>query len=182
MPQAARPGQIEAALTLRGQADEATLKTDALPLAMIESLARRFVPGLRIDGRLTSTLEAHWDSTHPDAKATIGGRLLGEDVQLRLPALGKDQPKLAKLQASGQVTLEKGLAQCDRVSLETDVGSLSLNGRLDLRGSAGGTLTATLAQSWDASGQLDLARLAALLPNTLHIHKSAQITSWARRS
>ena len=170
-------GQIEATLTLRGQADQATLKTDTVPLAVFESLARRFVPGLRIDGRMTSTLEAHWDGGKPDGKTTIGGQLVGEDVQLRLPALGKDQPKLAKLQASGQVALEKGLAQCDRLSLATDVGSLSFNGRLDLRGSAGGTLAATLAQSWDAKGQLDLARLAALLPNTLHIHKSAQITS-----
>ena len=144
---------------------------------MFESLARRWVPGLRVDGRLTSALEARWEGQSPDGKTTIGGRLAGEELQLRLPALGRDQPKLAKLQASGQVVWQKGQAQCDRLSLETDVGNLSLSGRLDLRGSAGSNLAATLAQSWDVSGQLDLARLAALLPSTLRIQKSTQITS-----
>ena len=170
-------GKIEAALTLRGQGDEATLKTEGVPLGMFAPLARRWAPGLRLDGRLTSSLAARWDAGNPEGATVVGGRLTGEGLQVRLPALGSDQPRLERLQASGQVVWKKGQLQCNRVSLESDLGNLSFAGTLDLSGSAGNRLAATLAQSWDLNGQLDLARLAALLPNTLRIRKATAITS-----
>lgn len=176
-------GKIEAALTLRGQGsgagqqgDEATLKTENVPLGMFAPLARRWAPGLRLDGRLTSSLAARWDA-NPQGATVVGGRLMGEGLQVRLPALGKDQPRLERLQASGQVVCKQGQFQCDRVSLESDLGNLSFAGTLDLSGSAGNRLAAMLAQTWDLSGKLDLARLAGLLPSTLRIRKATAITS-----
>ena len=143
-------GKIEAALTLGSQeaGDGATLKTENVSLAMFESLARRWVPGLRVEGRSTSSIEARWGG-----KTVVGGQFSGEELRLRLPALGQDEPRLAKLQANGQFVWDKGQLQCDRVSLKSDFGSVTFDGRLDLSGSAGSNLAATLAQSWDFKGQ-----------------------------
>ena len=190
-----RSGKIEAALTIRGQGsedggqgsgargqgargqgDEAILKTENAPLGLFDSLVGRFVPGVRLDGRISSSLEARWDAQKADGQTVVRGTLSGEGVSVRHRTLGSDQPRLERLRASGQVAWQKGRVQCDKLSVQSDLGNLSFDGNLDLSGSAGGS-AATLGQSWDLNGQLDLARLSAILPNTLSIRKGTEISS-----
>lgn len=158
--------------------DQALLKTQNLPLGMLEPLVRRWVPGARLDGRLDCSLEARRDGGAPGRATLVQGWLSGQGVQAALAALKADRPRLEQLRASGKAVWHEGLLSCDRLAIESDTGRLALNGTLDLRsGSIGGMLAAAPAQTWELKGQLDLARLAAILPNTLRIRKGTQITS-----
>ncbi len=158
--------------------DELTLKTEGVPLAMLDPLVRRFVPGVRLAGRLSSSVQAYSDGRPAGGKTVLKGDIAAGELQVSHPALGSDQPRLERLRAGGRILWQNGLVQCDRVVTESDVGKLTLSGTLDLSdSSAAARLAAALRQPWEVSGNLDLARLAAILPNTLRIRKETQVTS-----
>ncbi len=153
--------------------DSISLKTEGLSLAMFDPLIRRAMPGLRLAGRLSAGVECRWDSRRPDSRATLQTSVVTEELRLSGPMFGSDQPSLARLRVDGAVAWQNGVVQFDRVTTESELGSLSLSGTVDLSGHA----RAAIRQSYELSGQLDLARLAAILPDTLRIQKNTKITS-----
>jgi len=153
--------------------DLLTLKTEGLNLAVLEPVMRRAVPGMRLAGRLSAVAECRWDSRRPDSRAAVRMSTVAEDLKLAAAILGTDQPSLARLRVDGAMEWENGLVQFDRVTADSDIGSLSLTGVVDISGRA----RAAARRGYEVSGQLDLARLAALLPNTLKIQKDTRITS-----
>ncbi len=153
--------------------DSISLKAEGLSLAVFEPVVRRVLPGTRLAGRLTADLQCKWDSRRPDGRAKLQAKATAEDMQLSGPMLGKDQPALKRLQAEGLVAWERGLVQFDRITAESDLGTLSLSGAVDLTGQG----RAAARHGYELKGQLDLVRLAALLPDTLRIQKDTQVTS-----
>ena len=144
-----------------------------ISLAVVEPLLRRFSPGIRAAGRLSGEVRCGWNSLKPEELATLQANITGEDLTLSGGIFGKDQPTLKRLHAEGSVAWQHGVLEFDRVAADSDVGNATLSGTLDLAGRAAGA-----AQSkYELKGQLDLVRLAALLPNTLRIQKETQITS-----
>jgi hypothetical protein len=153
--------------------DTISLKADRVSLAVLEPLVRRAAPGTRLAGRLTADIECRWNSQRPEARAALRGNITAEELRLSGRMLGKDEPALKGFHAAGLMTWQNGVVEFDRVTTESDVGTLSVAGTLDLAGRAAGAARS----QYEVTGQLDLARLAAILPSTLRIQKDTQITS-----
>jgi len=159
-------------------AGELSVETGSLPLPMFDSLLRRFAPDTRLAGRLSTKIHAQWD----DDIATEGTMAVEADVAadgfaLAAPPLGEDELQLQRLLASGRMTWNNGRIDIRQSTLQCDVADLSLSGTLDLGSQQGDMLTSALQQTCQISGRIDLARLAAMLPNTLHVRKETQVTS-----
>ena len=162
-----------------GQAiDSLSVKTEGGPLGLAEPLLRRWVTGLELSGRCTGAFSCQWDHTAPADRMLIEGKLRAEEVRLAMPALGADRPTLAWLDASGRLLWQDGRLECQRMLLECEAGQLAMTGAVDWAGQAARAPGSTLLhQVCEIRGQVDLARLAAMLPSTLRIQKGTQITS-----
>lgn len=158
--------------------DQLKLKAEGLSLAMFETIVRRFVPGAAMSGRVSASLEGHWDSRRPEVGIMLAGSVTGEKLLWGCKALGTDRPSLDRLQASGSMLWQNGQLRLEKVTAQSDLGNLTMAGVLDLNEAArGNSLAAIFRQNCDISGDLDLARLAAAMPGTLRIRKGTQITS-----
>lgn len=161
-----------------GASGDLDLELDALPLAMLESLVGRFVAEPRLDGRLSSTMQCRWSGAEGIDRAAIQGSLVGDDLLLAGPWLGKDRVVLKRLETVCQVDWHEDTLRVDRATVECDLGHVSLSGALDVSPAATqDMLTAISHQSYEVAGQVDLARLARMLPDTLHIQEGSEITS-----
>ena len=155
-----------------------TLRADALPLAMFESLVGRFVPEARLNGRLCSTIQCQWSGTEEIDRAVVQGSVTADDFTLAMPGLGRDRVTLAQLKAVCQVAWQEGKVQVDRAVVHCDVGNASLVGTLDLGQKEAQDLLTTIShQSYELDGRIDLARLARMLPDTLHVREGTEITA-----
>jgi hypothetical protein len=152
--------------------DTISLKTEGLSLAVLDPFIRRAVPGLRMAGRLSAGVECRWDSRRPDSRATLQTSIVADELKLAGPMFGSDQPSLSRLRVDGAMAWQNGVVQFDRVTTESELGSLSLSGTIDASGAR-----AASRQGYEVNGQLDLVRLAAILPDTLRIQKNTRITS-----
>jgi len=158
--------------------DELQLKTENLSLAVLGPIVGRFAPGTQLSGRLSSTVECRFDrNTFPElliADVDVAAR----DFFLAMPQLQSDRVQLEELHAVGQVAVREGQVQVDELSVESDVGEISLSGTFDLGGKPIGQSWAPLLhQDYEGRAEVDLARLSAMLPGTLHIRDNTQITS-----
>jgi hypothetical protein len=153
--------------------DFVSVRTEGLSLGVIDLVLRRAAPGVQLAGRLSGSVEYRWDSKRPDRRAMVKANAVAEDLGLAGSVFGGDRPSLARLRLDGAIVWKNGLVEFDRVTAESDIGSLSLTGTIDVRSHLG----AAVRQGYEIAGQLDLARLAAILPNTLGLQKNVQITS-----
>ncbi len=152
-----------------------SLQATALPLSMFERVAARFSPGLRISGTLDATIENQWSGA---AKTQIKSDITAANLAVGSPALGNDVVRMNRAHAVCQaVQLDRQLDLADS-KIETDVGTLTASGRLDL-GDNGINSLADLLRQPDCTlqGNLDLAKLARLIPGTLRVRPGTEITS-----
>jgi hypothetical protein len=175
---AAQQKNLAAGDILAGSTGELTLKSAGVPLAMFQSLLNRFVPQTRLTGRLSAEIHCRWDGEGSARKTLLQAELTTDELALSAPPLGSDQVQLENLHAACQVTQQSDRIQVEQSVLESELGSLSLSGTVQLgKQPSGSWLDAALHQPCQVNGRLDLARLARMLPATLRIRPQTQITS-----
>lgn len=178
------PGQTAAAGE-KYHHGSASLQFDRMPLQIVQGLLDRVSPGIELHGWLNTQLECEWnrDSAGPRS-FSLAGTVGGDKLSIAAPALGEDRLRLAKAALPCNVAWEDGLLTIARLELSSDVGKISCEGTTPLAASAwsdflpdAGALTAALAGATGrVDGELDIARLASLLPNTLRLRETARIT------
>lgn len=175
LPDARRPGKLTASAKMAAGAGDAKLGAAGVPLAMFRALAARFSPGTTCDGRLTSDLTASWGG--PSGKNTLQADLSTEAFSLITPALQNDQVQLENLHAACFVSWQTDRLTIEKSTLDCDVGSASLASTVRLDQSSGFSPDSLLHQQHDLKGQVDLARLARILPATLRLRQQVEIKS-----
>ena len=160
---------------LAGTDGDLSLQTAGLPLAMIQRLAARGMPGLKLDGTLGANIEAQW--TGP-ANVKVTGNVDGGDLYLESPWLGRDVLRLEKVQATCRAARQDKQLTIEDARIDCDVGNFAASGNVAL-GERGLQTLADLLHQPDClvQGTLDLARLAKLLPGTLRVRPGTEITS-----
>ncbi len=148
------------------------LKTDAMPLAIFRPLLARFIDGTRLDGRLSADVTLNFGDT-----VSGQGQVTASGLELTTPALGNDRVHLDALQLTGAAAQQGDLVELRNVQLLCDVGQLTASGRLNLAEDLAGDWTAALRQAVNVNGRLDLAHVAQMLPETLHIREGLNVTS-----
>lgn len=168
-----RPGRFEGSLFLKqgeGKPDALTVRTENLPLALLRPVVSRLAGETRLDGWLSMTVQCQGTDLAKLDGVTVQGQANAEGFCFASPQLGTDQVAFRQLQTSGQLGWQGSRVQVDRLVVESDVGGGSAAGVVDLEGKLSD-------QPFEVHGQLDLARLAAMLPETLHIRTGTQVTS-----
>ena len=164
-----------------------SLQIDAVPLDVAESLVARFVPGAKLSGNLTSNMSVAWTDGGGPMRATLQGATTVENFSLSAEALSGDRLKLARLEVApttlvwqnNRLAVEEFVAVCDlgRLSVQgaLDTGHLSAEGAL-------GALGAVARENYQIDAQVDLARLAAMLPGVLRVREGTTITAGTLRA
>ncbi len=155
-----------------------TIKTAAVPLEMFESVSERFnFADTHLAGRLTSSLQCQWGDGQA-APVSVQGTVTADDFLLATPALGDDRVKLNRLHTACKMTTTADQIKFDRLDIESDLGNASLTGKFPLTQTEGTKfLTSLPQQTYELKGKVDLAKLAAMLPGTMHIHEGTQVTA-----
>lgn len=173
-----RPGSFEdARMPGEGRIE---LVADGTPLEVLEPLLRRSAPRAFVGGRLSGSVVAGWSAGGEHVRIR-DGRV--DNLLVVAPGwIGDDRVSLPTVEASLDASRKDGQWQVRELTLASEVCSL--------RAVGAGPLTAVtergglnwLDQVWRHGGyqlatNIDVARLARLLPQTLHIRPSTQITA-----
>ena len=180
-PAAASPGVTTSAKSpaeavAAAPSDQYTLWAENLPLAMLEPLLARYAPGTHMTGRLSASIQGAADGSLDNLR--VEGAVTAEEFRMATPLLGTDKLVLTRLEAGCQLAWQDRRLQMRRLTTHSDLGDLSAIGTLDLGVKSGEPWYAGLAkQAFEVRGNVELAKLAAILPSTLRIRKETQITA-----
>jgi translocation and assembly module TamB len=176
-------GSPDAAPTGAGSG-ELALDAAAFPLALCQAIVRRALPGSELAGSLDARLAAQWGPDNDGApQAVVDGQLTAANFLLAGPWLNDDRLRLARLDVPLKLARQGSRLRVDRCELVCDAGTISCQGAIDqldrVTQSSGLSACASAAAHaiGEVKGQIDLARLAAILPRTLRIREGTRIES-----
>jgi hypothetical protein len=180
-----QPGKLSAEFSMKSSAadktknsGDATLQLENLPLSAMQTLLDRAMPKSRLAGRLNCEIHALWGGEKAEGKTIIQATAAAEEFAFAAPALGNDCVQLSHLSAGAQIVQSAEKVDIEKVGLDCDLGDITIIGGLQrndpMKGMSADSL---MRQPCRISGRLDIARLAAMLPCTLHIRPGTQITS-----
>lgn len=150
------------------------IRTEAFPLALVESLARRVVPEVELDGALDADVNVRADEGGRGGPVhAMEGRVGAQELVVSGPWLQGDVLTLARLEMPCDLTWNDREIAVDELSATCDVGQLRYQGTLPADAASWSDLTQLPGE---LRGKLDLAQLAAKLPRTVHVREGTQIT------
>lgn len=171
------PGKFEGKISMRQtESGQFSLTTEALPLALADAPLSRFSGGWQVAGRLDGAVLGQWGGSAEKVSAqadmkTRGFALKGEPLKDERIALNQLE-LIVRAEGKGRTV------EIPRAQINSELGRLHLYGSVDLaKFDTAGLTEALLAQQGELQGELDLARLAALLPGTLRIRPETKLTS-----
>ena len=156
----------------------ATVQATGLPLQIATIGLRRAGLDLQLAGQLTTKAALKFSERLQEAKIE---QLTAQNLSVTSPELlGTDQIQLASVVGSGEIYRNTTEWQIRNVNLKSDVGEFNASGTGPLRATENlGTQLAGAIRSgnWQLRGNVDLAKLAAMAPHTLHLREGTHISS-----
>lgn len=190
LPQPNRNAGFNAELTLERSLDkmerashtgELKLKCDGFPLVVVEPLLRRRWRHLELDGWLTSDSRLTWQAGETGIEQlAVDGELGAEQLRLSGPLTGRDELRLESLKTPFRAQFDGEELTIESLSLDCDIGQAQLTGPVKLAidpESPAGAWRGLASETFEMSGNVDLAKLAALLPETIRIREGTTITA-----
>lgn len=156
------------------QSGTATIKAQAVPLALAEMLLRTYAPGTQVAGALSADVDYQWQSGPNGVAQQIGGQVETTNLSVTAPWLGEDRLRLGRVEMPCQIIWNDDRLDVQELSARCELGELTYKGSLDTRD---GLRQALSNQPWELRGNVDLARLAATLPNTIRVREGTEITA-----
>jgi hypothetical protein len=159
-----------------------TTKITDFPLAMMQPVARRFVSGMQLDGRLQSDLTCQWGETSGKDRRSVDGQIVVQQLVTSGEWSGGEQLRLAEVSVPCHVTWEGDQLNISQFEAGCDVGRIVCQGTIDdplqWKDYSWRDVVAGISHgNAQVAGEVDLARLTQLMPNTLRIRDGAQIVS-----
>jgi hypothetical protein len=154
---------------------EGELHAEDLPLAAAEPFLRRFEKHIRLDGRLGAHLTLRQGNGQTGSSdARLEGSISLRGLTLGHPVLGSDRLRLDRAEVPCRLALEGSRLLVEQIEIQSELGKASLAGAIDLAKHPRDAL-AQPGHRLDAT--INLARLAELVPDTLHLTRETRITS-----
>jgi hypothetical protein len=161
-----------------------TWQLQNLPLAAAEPWLRRAVPGASIRGGLFGQGTASWSSTaaNPLSDCSTFGTLTLQSLDVTAPALAGDRVQLARVELPWRLTSQPTGLVIEDLQLKSEIGRFAVRGTLDpamfvVPAVEPTTLVAAARHDVEFQGEVDLAPLAAMLPQVLRIRGDTTITA-----
>ncbi len=174
-----QPGSlsVEVAVDPTYQAGNAKLDTQQLPLDLVQVCCERFLPQAAFDGRLTSQLKVTWNLAESNPSVSVAGETTIDQLFASIPGLPDDEVSLARLVVPCHIEWDGTQLAIHQATLDCDAGHLEASGTLSLATLTTGNWGLLAEEEFHLVGQLDAARLATLLPKTLHLREDTSITT-----
>jgi hypothetical protein len=179
MPTKTDPAKFKVAFANgAGAAGKGELTLDGLPLPILEPLLRRQLPGVQLDGDLHARLNGQWGQGADNGQGEVTGSLELHDVALTADAIHGDVLQLSRVRIPVHLLQNGQRINIDKLTCESDIGELTATGQLELTGlSAAEVLASLTRQPCKLSGEIDLAKIAKMLPKTLVMRQDTELIS-----
>ena len=157
-----------------------TAEVRRFDLSVMESLLRRVAPGIDLTGTLGGDVRIDWGA---QGETVNFGAITVEQFQLVAPQwFGPDRVALQGINLNGLISRQGDTWRVTDLAVASDVMSLRAEGQGATQASPLKNLSAVFADVWQrgayhVAGHVDVARLAQMLPNTMRIRDSVQLTS-----
>lgn len=161
-----------------GVSDGLAIKTEAVPLAMFRSIFDRLALEMQLAGYLSSDVRCQWNRAETPQAVVVQGSATAEDLAVTAPSLESDRVEFGLVEATCKAAWRQDSVEFKQLTVQSDVGNASLVGTFDLDENTAGSILRRLPnQAFEIGGSVDLARLAAMLPETLRIREGTRVTS-----
>lgn len=148
------------------------------PLEMFAPLLARSKTGLQLGGRLNAFAKCEVTGGNVQPEMSIQLTTVVDRFLLGGNALNGDQLALQRIEAGGRAAWRGSLVDIERLRIQTEVGNAVVSGRFNLADESVTNLLKSLAeQTYRIEAGVNLAALAAQLPNTLGLQEGLQIES-----
>jgi len=152
---------------------------NGLPLDLVSPAVRRVLPGAKLTGALTAKFTGAWGGEQP---AHLEGDARVDDFSLAAAALGADRLALSKIHFPCKLSQSGDTVRLEKLTVDCDLARVDVSGSVQVGQFDMAHLLASLAsEELTIEGHVDLARLASLLPQTLHVRPGTQITEGEAR-
>ena len=150
----------------------------AIPLELAEPVVRRFAPESQLVGNLSTRLNGGWGQMAAEGGASLTGETLVTEFAVKNPRIGAESLRLDRIEFPCQISHSGNLLIIERCSLACELGNVSLSGSVKTSDfSADNPVQAFSHENYEAQAQLDLAQLARLIPEVLHLRQGLEVTS-----
>ncbi|MHB1427020.1 MAG: AsmA family protein, partial [Gemmataceae bacterium] len=154
---------------------EGELHADDLPLEAAGPFLRRFLPHVQLNGRLNAhakLLSSDGQAGSPDVR--LEGNVSLQALTLSDPLLGADVLRLERVQAPLRMALDGSRLAIEQLEIQSEIGKIRFAGTLDF---SKDLRSIPMQPGHRIDAELNLARLAELVPNTLHLTKDTHVQS-----
>jgi translocation and assembly module TamB len=163
---------------------EATLEAERFPLAIAQTALERALGKSGIDGQFSGKMTLEMAQNAQVQRVEFKEVDARNVVFIATKYLGDDAISIERLTAGGQASLDQGIWDLKELRIDSDVAALRGEGRLRLADLGGkGKISDS---DCDIAGRIDIARIAKMLPRTLHIREGIEFTSgeadWSLRT
>jgi translocation and assembly module TamB len=161
---------------------DAAVTLEALPLDLVGTLARRFLPGFTLGGVAQGDLRARFDFAAAKPTGDVSGRFTVANLSVGGTALKGDQVQLAQFDVPLRLTLDGDRLQIDELSATCELASVGVRGSVDGPrrlfnvGSLSELVNLALECDGQATAKLDLARIAQAMPHVVRLRDDVQVT------
>lgn len=161
-------GSLAAKLVIGTDTGKVEVNAQGVPLSLAQAIGQRFDPSLRVSGDLHCQFTGNWEKS----KGVLEGKLETEQLYLAGSWLGNDRLRLRKLELPCRVRLDDSIVHVERGELTCDLGKATVNGSFD---TSKHLLDSLQRPGYRVGVDVDLARLAQMLPGILHIQEGTEI-------
>ncbi len=155
----------------------AVIKSDQFELQMLSPLLRRAGVNVAATGPLTSNCRLEWDNN--GGRRLYIAQLSTANLIVQAPEyLGPHPARIGYLNATGDVALQGGRADFERLKVDSSLGVLEATGSLPVTGfDTAAAIEHLKTQDYTLQGRVDLAQVAAAFPGVMHIREGVQLKS-----
>ncbi len=154
---------------------EGEISARELPLEAAELFLRRLEPQIKLDGRLNANVKLRPNDGQPNSPdMRMEGSISLDALELSDSILGPDILRLQRVEAPLRIALRGSRLSIEQLEIQSEVGKFSLAGTMDM---AEDLRDALIKPGHRLDAELNLARLADLVPNALHLTKDMRMKS-----
>lgn len=157
-----------------GLTGQCQVKAAGVPVELASWWIDQASPGTLASGQVAAELTCDWTAgTKRDpATARVDGQIVTDNLQITGPWLGKDKFTVARIIAPCRIRQAGTMLNVEQLGLECDFGKIAYVGGVD---TSKGLVASLTSQAYEVTGELDLAKLAQMLPETVHVRAGTEI-------
>ncbi|MEZ6096192.1 MAG: hypothetical protein R3C03_18530 [Pirellulaceae bacterium] len=156
----------------------ATIQAESLALGCLTPVLERVLAGNSIDGTLDGQVVVGYSNNGNQANIDFQNTRL-ENIAVSSPQyLGADRVQLNSVVAAGNLTVSDQGANANEFDIKSDVGRVVTNGEFNWNQFAKlASETVLVNTPFQLDGQIDLARLTQMLPQTFQLYNDLRVES-----